>query len=83
MDLKEAVAAAKQQITALFVAEKPQDIRLEGFLYDDHLMVWSLTIGFALSGSAQEALTPAPRSRSYKIVRVSEADKSVLSVRDR
>ena len=83
MDLKEAVAVAKRQIDDLFAAEAPRDVRLEGFLYDDHLMVWSLTIGFALSARASGALASAGDARSYKIVRVSEADKSVLSIVDR
>jgi hypothetical protein len=83
MDLKEAVAVAKQQIEKLFAADAPRDVRLEGFLYDDHLMVWSLTIGFALSNHPREALTSALQGRSYKVVRVAEADKSVLSIRDR
>ena len=82
MDLKEAVAVAKRQINDLFAAEAPRDVRLEGFLYDDHLMVWSLTIGFALSARAPGAFS-ADDARSYKVVRVSEADKSVLSVVDR
>ena len=73
MDLKEAVAVAKQQIGDLFAADAPQNVRLEEFSYDDHLGVWTLTIGFALSAQA----------RSYKIIRVSQGDKSVLSVRDR
>ncbi|HXP05155.1 MAG TPA: hypothetical protein VN808_13625 [Stellaceae bacterium] len=75
MDLKEAVAVAKNQIADIFAADPPQNVRLEEFLYDDHLGVWSLTIGFALSS--------VPRARSYKIVQVMEANKSVLSVRDR
>jgi hypothetical protein len=83
MDLKEAVAVARQRISELFAADAPRDIRLENFLYDDHLTVWSLTIGFDLSNHAAEALTPIHRARSYKIVRVSEADKSILSISDR
>jgi hypothetical protein len=75
MNLKDAVAVAKQQVADLFAPNAPRDVRLETFLYDDHLMVWSLTIGFALPDH--------PEARSYKIVRVSEADKSVLSIRDR
>jgi hypothetical protein len=71
MNLKEVVAVAKQEVNALF-ADAPRDVRMEQFLYDDHLGIWSLTIGFDLPGDA----------RGYKIVRVSEADKSVLSVRD-
>jgi hypothetical protein len=87
MDLQKAVAVARGQIETAFAAEAPRDIRLEGFLYDDHLMVWSLTIGFALSDAAaasSPALTqPADQTRRYKIVRVSETDKSVLSIADR
>jgi hypothetical protein len=74
MNLKEALAVAKQQVDDLFAPTAPQHIRLEQFLYDDHLAVWSLTIGFALPDH--------PEARSYKIVRVSETDKSVLSIRD-
>jgi hypothetical protein len=83
MDLQKAVAVARQQIEKAYAADVPRDIRLESFLYDDHLMVWSLTIGFALSDRAREALPGAAQARNYKIVRVSEADKSVLSVADR
>ena len=74
MNLKEAVAVAKQQVSDLFAPQIPQNVRLEEFLYDDHLGVWSLTIGYAL---------PEEDARNYKIVRVSEASKAVLSVKDR
>ena len=74
MNLKEAVAVAKQHVGDLFAPQIPHNIRLEEFLYDDHLAVWSLTIGYAL---------PEEEARNYKIVRVSEANKSVLSVADR
>ena len=80
MNLKDVVAVAKRQIEESFASASPRDVRLEGFLYDDHLMVWSLTIGFALSG---DALVSAGQARNYKVVRVSEADKSVLSIVDR
>ena len=80
MDLKEAVAAAKQHVSDMFAPDTPQNLRLEEFVYDDHLMVWSLTIGFALPQRGQDG---SPSARAYKLVRVSEADKSVLSVRDR
>jgi hypothetical protein len=73
MNLKNAVDAAKEHICDLFAPDAPRNVRLEGFLYDDHLAVWSLTIGFA---------PPGQEARTSKIVRVSEADKSVLSVRD-
>lgn len=83
MDLREAFAVARHRIDDLFAAEGPRDVRLEAFLYDDHLMVWSLTIGFASPDEAQGGSIPARQARRYKIVRVSEADKSVLSIMDR
>ena len=75
MDLKAAVAVAKQRIAEAFAAEAPRNIRLEGFLYDDHLMVWSLTLGFELS-------PPASQARASTVVRVAEPDKTVLSMGD-
>ena len=74
MNLKDAVLVAKEHISDLFAADVPQQIRLESFLYDDHLMVWSLTIGFA-SAHAQD-------TRISKLVRVSEPNKAVLSIKD-
>ncbi len=71
MNLQAAVDLAKQHIADLFVADSPRDLRLETFLYDDHLMVWSLTIGFSRADE-----------RVSKLVRVSEANRAVLSVRD-
>ena len=77
MNMKDAVTAAKQHICDVFAADAPHSIRLEGFIYDDHLMVWSLTIGFAPSSHAH-----GQEPRISRIVRVSEANKSVLSVRN-
>jgi hypothetical protein len=77
MNMKDAVTAARQHICEMFAADSPENIRLEGFIYDDHLMVWSLTIGFAQSVPAQ-----GEERRISKVVRVSEANKTVLSVRD-
>ena len=73
MNLKEAADAAKRHVTDAFAAENPQNVRLENWVYDDHMMVWSLTIGFT---------AVAQKGRNLKLVQVSEADKSVLSVRD-
>ena len=71
MDLKAAATLARQHLAEAFDA--PQRMRLETWTYDDHLMVWSLTFGFQLADDAGEA-------RIQKIVRVSEANQSVLSV---
>ncbi|MGH9808407.1 MAG: hypothetical protein ACRD9W_14325 [Terriglobia bacterium] len=74
MNMQAAVAIAKEYISARFAADCPRDLKLETFLYDDHLMVWSLTIGF---GRADPDTV-----RISKLVRVSEADMAVLSVGD-
>ena len=75
MNLKAVAETARQHISDVYAADMPRDIRLETWLYDDHLMVWSLMIGFTPSNDKSAA-------RTRKLVRVSEADKSVLSVRD-
>jgi hypothetical protein len=80
MDLKEAVTIAKRQVSEQFAEQAPQNLRLEEYLYDDHLGVWSLTIGFSACATG-DAASSVPRS--LKLVRVSQTDKSVLSVRDR
>ena len=69
MDVKTAADLARQHIADIFAAD-PRGIRLESWLYDDHLMVWSLTLGFAQSNIGL----------TRKVVRVSEANKCVLSV---
>lgn len=74
MNLQAAVTIAKEHIGELFAADSPRDIRLETFLYDDHLMVWSLTIGFARADSDAVRVT--------RLVRVSEANMAVLSMGD-
>ena len=73
MNVGEAAAVAKQHLAALFTDTPVKDLRLEEFLWDDHLGFWTLTLGY----------TPPGGPRVYKIVRVSEADKAVLSVKDR
>jgi hypothetical protein len=74
MNLKAVAEIARQHVADAFAAD-PGGIRLDGWLYDDHLMVWSLTIGFAPSGDS-------PTLRTQKVVRVSETNRSVLSVKD-
>ena len=72
MNVGEAAAVAKQHLAALL--ETPATgFRLEEFLWDDHLGFWTLTLGYALPEGP----------RAYKVVRVTEADKTVLSVKER
>jgi hypothetical protein len=73
MNVGEAATVAKQHLVALIPKTSVADFRLEEFLWDDHLGFWTLTLGYTL----QEG------PRAYKIVRVSEVDKAVLSIKDR
>jgi hypothetical protein len=73
MNVGEAARVAKQHLAALFAETPIKDLRLEEFLWDDHLGFWTLTLGY----------TPPEGPRAHKIVRVSEADKAILSVKDR
>jgi hypothetical protein len=73
MNVGEAAAVAKQHLVGLLAETTVKDFRLEEFLWDDHLGFWTLTLGY-----------PTPEgTRAHKIVRVSEADKAILSVKDR
>lgn len=73
MNVKEAVGVAKQHVADQFAEATIEALRLEEFLFDDHLGVWTITLGFALPEGA----------RGAKIVRVAESDKAILSVKDR
>jgi len=92
MDLKQAVVVAKKHISDLFAGEDIDNIGLEEILPDpnyeegDPDRVWHITIGFSRKWDAQGALGIAaglPRSRTYKIVDISDRDGKVLSVRNR
>jgi hypothetical protein len=73
MNVGAAAAVARQHLAALFAETSVKDLRLEEFLWDDHLGFWTLTLGYTLPEGP----------RAYKIVRVSESDKAILSVKDR
>lgn len=88
MDVKEAVARAKQYVADLYADEQISNLGLEEVEFCDPDKTWSVTVGFsrpwddvrnvvtAISGDA------TPR-RSYKVVKISEASGQVLSVKAR
>ena len=87
MDLKEAIALAKQNIGDVFAEERISDLRLEEVEFDDSSQTWAITIGFAWPWEdARIAGMPAemfPRKRDYKVVRISDKNRKVLSVKNR
>jgi len=85
MDVKQAVRTAKDYVSDLFSEEQIRNIGLEEVEFDDTSKVWLVTVGFARPWENAGFLASAglAEPRSYKEVRLSDADGQVLSVKDR
>jgi hypothetical protein len=89
MEVKEAVAVAKRYTQELFADEDIQDVGLEEVDFDYSRSVWNITMGFSRARVPIDAppfgnlLTPKRWVRSYKIVRISDKNGKVLSVKNR
>ncbi len=92
MELKEAVRAAKAHVVDLFGEEGANGIGLEEVYFDQGQDEWVVTIGFntPLSNSdlSDQLTIPGLRNlsygpRKYKIIRISDEDGHVISLRDR
>lgn len=88
MQVKEAISVAKQYLKEVFADEKIDGLGLEEVEFDDKSSVWSVTIGFSRPweeagpfGTKLAAL--APRRRDCKVVRISDGNKKVISVKNR
>lgn len=82
MNVKDAVATAKTYVADLFSNEPIQHIGLEEVEFDDRLGVWSITIGFNRSWYAS-VLGYSAKDRDYKVVRISDSDGKVISIKNR
>ncbi len=87
MDLKEEIALAKQHVRDVFAEERISDVGLEEVEFDDTSQNWLITIGFSrpwgdarIAGMAAEMF---PKKRDYKIVRITDDEKKVLSIKNR
>jgi hypothetical protein len=83
MDVKQAVTLAKQYVVDVFDGEPITNLGLEEVEFDDHTGVWSVTIGFSQSWEGTAISVLIPRARDYKIVRISDSEAKVLSVKNR
>ncbi len=89
MQVKEAIVLAKQYIQDVFADEKIDNVGLEEVEFDDKLGIWSVTIGFSrpwedASGTFSAKLAGfVPRRRDYKVVRIADMDKKMVSVKNR
>ena len=89
MDVKEAVATAKEYVTEIFAGEDLADVGLEEVVFDDEADVWKVTIGFnrpwdRLRGLAA-VMSPGefPDRRSFKVVRIEDRTGRVVSLTHR
>lgn len=87
MNVKEAVAQAKDQILDLFADESLRDIGLEEVELDDQTNEWRVTIGFSRPWDEPRnsfaAIAGSVPRRSYKIVRISNESERAISVKNR
>jgi hypothetical protein len=88
MELKEAVTLAKQYIREVFADERITNLGLEEIEFDDTSGAWLVTIGFSrpwddAPASVAAMFSGASRQRDYKVVRISDSDKKMVSVKNR
>lgn len=87
MDVKEAVSVAKQYVHDLFGEEKIVNLGLEEVIFDEKAKSWLITVGFSRPWDAPSTfggiLPQGDPKRSYKVVKIADADQRVLSVKER
>jgi inactivated superfamily I helicase len=89
MDVKQAVAFAKQHILDLFADESLSNMGLEEVEFDNQAGEWRVTVGFSRpwDEAPRNALSTlagtSPMRRTYKVVRIADGSSHVLSVKER
>lgn len=87
MDVKEAVSVAKKYVHDLFGEEKIANLGLEEVIFEEKSKSWLITVGFSRPWDAPNTyggiLPAGDPKRSYKVVKISDADQKVLSVKER
>lgn len=82
MDTKEAINLAKNYVADMFADEGISNLGLEEVSFDDKDKLWNITLGFSRSWEKNNAMTAlgVNPGRSYKIIRISDADKTIVSI---
>jgi hypothetical protein len=88
MDVKEAVKIAISYTADLFADENPSNLGLEEVVHNSHDDAWDVTVGMShpwdyRRSSIAVALQPSAPERTYKVIKVSDKDGTVLSVKMR
>jgi hypothetical protein len=88
MNVKEAVALARQYLGEVFAEEKIADLSLEEVEYDDAQHLWSITLGFLrprknVTQGAVAAVLGTLHQREYKIVRINDNNNRLVAIKNR
>ena len=89
MEVKQAVAMAKNYVVDLFANEGITDVGLEEIEFDDLERLWQITIGFSrpwdqnISSILAAAGSRTGKRRTYKRIAIRDHDQKVLSVTNR
>ena len=90
MNVKEAVARAKEYLADVFVDEQISNLGLEEVEFDYDDSVWLITLGFSRpwnvsGGGALSAVASLGLSgpRSYKVVCIADANGQLISIKNR
>lgn len=81
MDVKQAIATAKQHLSDVFADEMMSPPQLEEVWFDDSEQHWCITLGFWRKPTAP--MVGSFANRDYKVVRLSEANGKPVSIRNR
>ena len=83
MEVKEAVRVAKECVVELFSGEGIENVGLEEIDLD-HGDCWKITIGFPRAWDRNiSSVLAGQKSRSYKVVRLSDEDGRIVSITNR
>ena len=87
MDVKEAAQIAKAYVAELFAGEEIMNLGLEEAEFDRISNTWKITVGFSRSWDQKNVLSAAlgegRPARSYKVMRINNANGDVESLKDR
>lgn len=88
MQVKEAISLAKQYLKDVFADEKIDSVNLEEVEFDEKSGIWSVTVGFSRPWDEPGHLgvklgAMAPWRRDYKVVKIVDNDRRVISVKNR
>ena len=88
MDAREAISKAKAYVAEVFQDDGPRNIGLEEVRFDDTHKAWLITVGFSRPWDSPKLFVPVlgrevDLRRTYKVVRIDDAEGSIVSVINR